>query len=120
MKLTDEEFENAIADAIDSIPDRFLDELENVAFIAEDEPTPEQSSQGDLLGLYEGISLAERGDDYGFFGDCPDTITIFKGPHERLSDSKERVVEEIRRTVVHEVGHYFGMSEQQIDEMGYA
>lgn len=120
MKLTDEEFENAIADAIDSIPDRFLDELENVAFIAEDEPTPEQSSQGDLLGLYEGVSLTDRGGEYGAFDDCPDTITIFKGPHERLSDSKETVVAEIRRTVVHEVGHYFGMSEQQIDEMGYA
>ena len=71
MKLTGEEFEDAIADAIDSIPDRFLDELENVAFIAEDEPTPEQSPQGDLLGLYEGVSLAERGDDYGFSAIAP-------------------------------------------------
>ena len=125
-KMTDEEFDKAVQDAIDSIPERFLDELENVAFMVADEPEEEDfegdglyTEEGDLLGLYDGLSLAERDGDYGF-GDYPDTITIFKGPHERLGDDKAQVVEEVRRTVVHEVGHYFGMDEDQIDEMGYA
>lgn len=120
VHLTQEEFEQAVADAIDSLPDRFLDELDNVVFLAEDEPTPEQSPDGELLGLYDGIALTQRGSGYGAGDDWPDTITIFKGPHERLSDDRAVVLEEIRRTVVHEVGHYFGMDEEQIDQMGYA
>ena len=124
--LSDEEFEGAVQDAIDSIPDRFLDDLENVAILLADEPEEEDfegdgyfTEEGDLLGLYEGLALTERGDDYGF-NDYPDTITIFKGPHERLSNNRSEVLEEIRKTVVHEVAHYFGLDEDQIDEMGYA
>ena len=125
-KLTDEQFETAVQDAIDSIPDEFLDELENVAIMLADEPEDEDfdgdglfTEEGDLLGLYDGISIAERGDDYGY-GDYPDTITIFKGPHERLGLSHVETVEEIRKTVVHEIAHYFGMDEDQVDDMGYA
>lgn len=126
VKLTDEQFETAVQDAIDSIPDEFLDDLENVAILLADEPSDEDfegdglyTEDGDLLGLYDGIAMTDRGDDYGF-GDYPDTITIFKGPHERLSDDAAVVLEEIRKTVVHEVAHYFGMDEDQVDEMGYA
>ena len=125
-RLTDEQFEAAVQDAIDSIPDEFLDELENVAIMLADEPEDEDfdgdglfTEEGDLLGLYDGISIAERGDDYGY-GDYPDTITIFKGPHERLGLSHAETVEEIRKTVVHEIAHYFGMDEDQVDDMGYA
>lgn len=128
-ELTDEEFEGAIADALDAMPDEFMDDLDNVVIMAADEPTPEQlgagadgteSAEGDLLGLYDGVSLDERADGYGYVGDVPDVITIFKGPHERLEGTKEEVLEEVRRTVVHELGHYFGLDEDQIDEMGYA
>ncbi len=128
-EVSQEEFERAIEDAIDSIPSRFLDELENVVFIAEDEPQKWQlerrggtfSANGSsLLGLYDGVNLLNRGTSYGAVSDYPDTITIFKGPHERLCNSKEELVEEVRRTVVHEVGHYFGMTEEQVAEMGYA
>ena len=125
-RLTDEEFESAVQDAIDSIPDEFLDELENVAIMLADEPEEEDfegdglyTEDGDLLGLYDGIAITERGDDYGF-GDYPDAITIFKGPHERLGLSRADTLEEIRRTVVHEIAHYFGMDEDQVDDMGYA
>lgn len=125
-KLTDAEFEAAVQDAIDSIPEEFLDDLENVAIVIADEPTEEDyesdglyTEEGDLLGVYDGLSLYERGDDYGF-GDYPDTITIFKGPHERLEGGRDDIIEEIRRTVVHEIAHYFGMDEDQVDEMGYA
>ena len=124
--MTEEEFEQAVQDAIDSLPEEFLDDLENVAFIIADEPEDADfegdglySSGGDLLGLYDGISLADRDTGYGL-NDYPDTITLFKGPHERLSDDRETVLEEIRRTVVHEVAHYFGMDEDQVDDMGYA
>lgn len=134
-KMTDEEFEQAVADALDSIPEEFLDELENVVILVQDEPDEELYSgsenslpqdaycaeeSGEILGFYDGCSLIERGDDYGAFGDYPDTITIFKGPHERLEGGREAILEEIRRTVVHEIGHFFGMDEDQIDEMGYA
>ena len=126
VTLSDEEFESAVQDAIDSMPDEFLDELENVAILLGDEPMPEElegdglfSESGDMLGLYDGVSITERGGSYGV-GDYPDTITIFKGPHERLGGSREYVLEEIRKTVVHEIAHYFGLDEDQVDEMGYA
>lgn len=125
-KMTDDEFESAVQDAIDSIPDEFLDELESVAIVVADEPEEEDfecaglySEGGDLLGLYDGTSLAERDSGYGF-GDYPDTIMIFKGPHERLQGGRDEIIEEVRRTVVHEIAHYFGMDEDQVDEMGYA
>ena len=124
-KLTDEEFEAAVQDALDSIPDEFLDELDNVAFMLADEPDEEDEitvvdQNGDeLMGLYSGIAMTERGDYYGY-GEFPDTITIFKGPHERMGLSHADTIEEIRRTVVHEIAHYFGMDEEQVDEMGYA
>jgi predicted Zn-dependent protease with MMP-like domain len=127
VHLTDEEFEGAVQDAIDSIPEEFLDELENVAILLADEPEEEDfegdgyyTDNGDLLGLYDGIALTERGDYYGAGNDYPDTITIFKGPHERLSDDRAVVIEEIRKTVIHETAHYFGMDEDQVDDMGYA
>lgn len=126
VRMTEEEFEQAVQNAIDSLPDEFLDDLENVAFIIANEPEDADfeddglySNDGDLLGLYDGISLAERDSGYGL-NDYPDTITLFKGPHERLSDDRKTVLEEIRRTVVHEVAHYFGMDEDQVDDMGYA
>ena len=126
ITLTDEEFESAIQDALDTIPEEFLDELENVAIVMADEPEEEDfecdgyyTEEGDLLGLYDGIAMTERGDDYGF-GDYPDTIMIFKGPHERLGLNRAGTLEEIRTTVVHEIAHYFGMDEDQVDEMGYA
>ena len=125
-RLTDEEFESAVQDAIDSIPEEFLDELENVAIMLADEPEDEDfdgdglyTEEGDLLGLYNGIAMIDRGDDYGY-GDYPDVITIFKGAHERLGLSRADTLEEIRRTVVHEIAHYFGMDEEQVDDMGYA
>lgn len=114
VHFTDDEFDALVEDAIDSIPDKFLDELDNVIFAVEDEP-----DDGETLGWYDGVSLLDRGESYGAVNDYPDCITIFKGPHERLSDDRDEVIEEIRKTVVHEVGHYFGMTEGQVEAMGY-
>lgn len=134
--LSDEEFEGAIEAALDSIPDELISSFENVVVLVEDEPLDWQpadaqdpalcagavvdSGSGDLLGLYDGVNLLQRGNGYGAVDDWPDTITIFKGPHERLSDDRAVVLEEVRKTVIHEVGHYFGMTEEQVEEMGYA
>ena len=128
--MTNDEFEAAVREALDTILARFLDVLDNVGIVLQDEPDEEQSADaafgtqhegsGELLGLYEGVALTERGTDYGAFSmDVPDVITIFKGPHERCFDTREEVVEEIRKTVVHEVGHYFGMDDVQLADIGY-
>lgn len=126
VELTDEEFEIAVQEAVDSVPEEFLDELDNVAILLADEPEAHDyegdgyyAESGDLLGLYDGVSMIERASGYGYC-DYPDTITIYKGPHERLDDKREVVIEEIRKTVVHEIAHYFGMDEDQVDAMGYA
>lgn len=130
--MTDERFEAMVEDAIDSIPDRFFDELENVIFAVEDEPSEEQLAgadeensvcQGDeLLGLYDGTPMTERDSFYGT-GELPDVITIFKGPHERCfgdgPDAEATIAEEVRRTVIHEVGHYFGNDDETLEAMGY-
>lgn len=149
-RMTDEEFESAIEDALDTIPERFLKALENIEIVMQDEPDEEQLASvdgsawdeepgwddegdrgegdetadggvcdgpGELFGLYEGIALPERG-DYGWC-EVPDVITIFKGPHERAFDSREQVVKEIGKTVIHEIGHYFGLDDDKLYEMGY-
>ncbi len=127
--MTDEEFEGAVQEALDSIPERFTADLENVAILVDDEPDEEEMGEdadvyetedGDVLGYYDGVSLLERADGYGDYGDYPDTIVIFKGPHERLGGNRAETLEEVKRTVIHEIGHYFGMDEDQIEQMGYA
>lgn len=136
-RMTDEEFEAAIAEALDAMPAQFLDALENVAVVWEDEPSayhlgydgawgdPEDAADGsegdelpnDLLGLFDGLSIVERAN--GYDDDIPDVITVFKGPHERCFESREEIVEEIGKTIIHELGHYFGLNEDQLAAMGY-
>lgn len=126
--MTDEEFESIVADALDSIPDRLFAAMDNVIVTVAGEPDERQlAAMGDesaetcgneLLGLYEGLPLTARGAYYGE-GDVPDVISIFKGPHERSFPSHARIVEEIRKTVIHEVGHFFGNDEETLRAMGY-
>lgn len=130
-EMTDEEFEQAIEEALASIPPRFLDALENVGITMADEPSAAQRAalargeepsdgtrvHGVLLGLYEGVPLTERGFSYGNM--APDMVTIFKRAHERLFSSREEIIEQIRKTVVHEIGHYFGLSDDDLRRMGY-
>ena len=126
--MTDERFDEIVEGALDSIPDRFWDDLENVIFTVADEPDDEQLDSvedwnsvclGDeLLGLYDGTPLTERDSYYGT-GDLPDVITVFKGPHERCFPNEDELVEEVRKTIVHEIGHYFGNDEETLSEMGY-
>lgn len=120
-RISDIEFQEAVEKAILSIPENFRAIIDNVAFVVQEEPTNAQrvTFGGELLGLYSGISLPRRSIHYGIGGPQPDTITIFKGPHERVSFSQEDLIERVRVTVLHEVGHYFGMNEQQLRDAGY-
>jgi predicted Zn-dependent protease with MMP-like domain len=105
-----------VKEAVDSLPEEIKNELENVAVLIEDEPPEdweeEMGEGGDLLGLYQGVSKKDRGFWYGNV--LPDTIVIYQRPLERMSASREELRENVRQTVVHEVGHYFGLDEEQL------
>lgn len=145
-RMTDEEFEAAITEALDAMPEQFMEALNNVAVVWEEEPSAyhlgydegeelrwptadaaeagyengdrdEESEFDDLLGLFDGLSIVERAN--GYDDDIPNVITVFKGPHERCFDSREEIVEEVGKTIIHELGHYFGLNEDQLAAMGY-
>jgi len=114
-------FERLVADALRSIPRRFRDAMHNIAVVVEDEPSAELLDEMEieppdtLLGLYQGTPLTERSWDFG--NRLPDRILIFQGPHERDAEDEADLVVAIGETLIHEVGHYFGMSEEQIEEI---
>ncbi len=115
VEMSREEFEDLVEDALDEIPDAFWDQLENVAIFVEDDPPADM--EPDLLGLYDGVALTER-DDYA--GVLPDRILVFMNPTLAICETREEVAEEVRITVVHEVGHYFGIDDDALHEMGWA
>jgi predicted Zn-dependent protease with MMP-like domain len=101
MRVSMQEFEAAAQAAVDSIPDEFRPYLENTVFVIE------ESSREGLMGLYEGATaLAGLG--------MPERITLYKRSHERAAESTDELVEEVRRTIMHEVGHHFGMEEEDL------
>ena len=109
-------FERLIGEALDSIPPGLLAYLDNVVILTEDE-APED--EPDLLGLYEGVPLTERGHDYMGMQLMPDTITIFRLPILRMCASTDEVVTEVRITVVHEVAHHFGIDDARLHALGW-
>jgi predicted Zn-dependent protease with MMP-like domain len=105
-------FELAVEDALDTLPEELASLLSNVAVTVEDEPPPGQR----LLGLYQGVPLTRRTSDYA--GVLPDKITIYRGPLERLYGSDpERLRRQVRRTVLHEIAHHFGISDARLVEL---
>lgn len=114
-------FESLVADALASIPRRFRDAMTNIAIVVEDEPSRELLREmgirppDTLLGLYSGTPLTERRWDHG--NTLPDRIQLFQGPHERESEDDDDLTVAIAETLIHEIGHYFGMSEEQIEEI---
>jgi predicted Zn-dependent protease with MMP-like domain len=105
-------FDDHVRAALDSLPTRIAAALDNVAIVVADEHPDEP----DLYGLYEGVPLPERGDMAGVL---PDTITIFRLPLEEDFDDPRELEQEIRITVLHELGHYFGLDEDRLTELGY-
>jgi predicted Zn-dependent protease with MMP-like domain len=115
------EFERLVADALASIPQRFRDAMTNLVIVVEDEPARDLLREMEieppdtLFGLYQGTPLTERRWDYG--NALPDRILLFQGPHEREADDEDDLVVSIGETLIHEIGHYFGLSEEQIEEI---
>jgi predicted Zn-dependent protease with MMP-like domain len=119
--LTQAEFERVVNEALESLPERFARLIKNVAITVEDEPSDEdlenieddEDPNSELLGLYRGVALTDRTHDMPLL---PDEIALFRGPIERAASSRADAMEQIRETVMHELGHYFGLGH---DEMPY-
>ena len=117
LRIGEHDFERLVGEALASIPAELSKFIDNVAIFIEAEAP---SDDPELLGLYEGVPLTER--DSSYFGTAllPDTITIFRSPILRLCESRERVVEEVRITVVHELAHHFGINDDRLHDLGWA
>lgn len=113
--MSQQEFEDAVGDALDAVPAELMALLDNVVFFVEDEPLAEDP---DLLGVYDGVPLTDRGDAWAM-GALPDRITIYRGPLTRMCADREDLLDEIAVTVVHEIAHHFGISDARLHELGW-
>ncbi len=107
------EFESVVDQVIETLPGWVLDEIDNLVVVVEDRPA---EGQEDLLGLYEGVSLADRGD---YSAVLPDRITIFYRPHVEMELGDHELRAEIRKTVLHEIGHHLGIDDDRLAELGW-
>ena len=119
--MTEERFERLVAEALQRIPRRFREAMRNVVLAIEDEPSPEMLADSGieppdtLYGLYEGTPLTER--EWGHVVEFPDRVTIFRNPILEDAEDEDDVFRAIGETVIHEFGHHFGLSEEEIDEV---
>jgi predicted Zn-dependent protease with MMP-like domain len=123
MKISDEEFDQVVEEALDSIPEGFHDYLQEIAVDVEPMPGTRTCRElglrnpRSLLGLYHGTPLNKRHVEAPYR--YPERIVIYKDNIERICRTREQMIDQIRRTVLHEVGHHFGLDERQLREMGY-
>lgn len=120
--MTREEFEALAREALENLPEEFKKRLEDLAFIVKDEPDKAElravgMRSGTLYGLFQGIPLPQAG--FMAVKGLPDRIVLYQRPLERDFRTREELAEQIRRTVLHEVGHYFGFSEKDLRRLGY-
>lgn len=119
--MTRQRFERLVAEAVRTIPRRFRDHVRNLALVVEDEPSDAILEEmgivppDTLFGLYQGTPLTERSWDYG--NQLPDRIVLYQGPIEDASEDEDDLVVAIGETLIHEMGHYFGLSEEEIEEI---
>lgn len=119
--MTRAEFERYVKDAVATIPPRFRDAVANLAIVIEDEPSEEVLREMEveppdsLFGLYQGTPLTER--TWGYGNTLPDRITLYQGPIEDASEDEDDLIVCIGETLIHELGHYFGLSEDEIEEI---
>ncbi|ASR38842.1 hypothetical protein BAY61_00735 [Prauserella marina] len=106
-------FEELVSEALDAVPPAFAQAMDNVVVLVEEH----NEEEPDILGLYHGIALTERGHDYG--GVLPDRISIYRQPILGMCDTEEQVVEEVLITVVHEIAHHFGIDDAKLHELGW-
>lgn len=121
MRLSHSEFDRAVEEALREIPPEFAGLLENISIVVEEEPSADDvdlvedsdNELTELLGIYRGIALTERAHD--MLPSLPDQIAIFRGPILRISETRREAIDEIRDTVIHELGHYFGLEDEGMD-----
>lgn len=118
MRVSTDEFEALVEKALESLPEEFAALLDNVVVVVEDEPSADDLAsvgldpqQDDLLGLYYGVPLSERDSAYSAL---PDQVSLFQGPILRVCSTRREVIREVRDTLVHELGHHFGLEEDQM------
>lgn len=114
-------FEKLVSDALDSLPEDIAAAMENVEVVVEDEPPPEYTAglgrNHMLLGHYHGVPLTGR----GYYSNVmPDKISIYRGPITRLARTPDRIRDQVRRTVIHEVAHHFGIDDDRLSELGWS
>jgi len=116
-----EVFEELVTEALDSLPEEIARAMDNVEVVVEDEPPDEELARlprgHTLLGLYHGIPLTDR---YGYANAMPDKISIYRGPITRMARTREAIREQVRRTVIHEIAHHFGISDKRLHELGWS
>ncbi|GAB3352228.1 metallopeptidase family protein [Modestobacter lapidis] len=112
--LPQDRFEELVADALDEVPAELMALLDNVVVLVEDR----NDEEPDLLGLYDGYALTDRGWDYG--GALPDRIMIYRSAICDICDDEDQVVEEVTITVVHEIAHHFGIDDDRLHALGWA
>ena len=110
-----DEFERLVIDELDRLPDDMVEGLDNIIFVVEDRP---EDGSLDLLGLYDGVALTERG-QYGF-GELPDRIILYREPLLEVSADLDELKDQIHVTLVHEIAHYYGIDDEQLHELGWA
>ena len=108
-------FDELVVAELDELPDDMVDGLDNVVFVTDDRP---EDGSLDLLGLYDGVALTERG-NYGF-GELPDRIILFREPLLDVSDDLDDLKDQIHVTLVHEIAHFYGIDDEQLHELGWA
>jgi predicted Zn-dependent protease with MMP-like domain len=113
LDISEDRFEELVGEALDSIPEALAAQMENVVVVVR-----EKSHDPYLLGLYEGVPLTERA-DYGVGAVMPDRITIYRTPILAMCRTEADVVRQVRITVVHEVGHHFGIDDDRLHELGW-
>ena len=117
MRVTVDEFETLVQRAMDQLPSEFAELLDNIVVMVEDEPEPEllremgMNEGDDLLGLYFGVPLAERETAYSAL---PDQVVLYRLPLVRVSRNRRELIREVRDTLVHELGHHFGLSDEEM------
>lgn len=113
MDVSADHFEGLVEEALADLPEQLVQGLDNLIFVIEDEP----EDGSDVLGIYDGTALTER-DQYGF-GQLPDRIVLFQGPLSRMCGTEDELYDEIWVTLVHELGHYHGIDEAGLHELGW-
>ena len=116
IDMEPERFDALVDQALDGIPDELAALVRNVVVLVQDEPP--EGEPDDLLGLYDGVALTERDSTMGL--ELPDRIFVFRGPLLDFCADEAELVEEVRITVVHEIAHHFGISDERLHDLGYA